>query len=255
MELSEKIREIRNLKKLKQEDLANACNVTRSAISNWEAGRRRPDWDNLVVLARLFGITIEELVGDELIYYENPEPSSTTKKGKKLSYVVPIINTVVTIIVIIILLVFLLTKSKNNKNNYFSTDIINSTDQIALRINDYNNSAESYQFDFHKVINSSTLEPEYHINHLVLSEEHFTKYSYSYSKIAILNIMITSSYKEPILLNTKKYCRIDDTNNKVELHSKYNIPYISELGCYNIVLRVSNDTFLIGAFLCNETQN
>lgn len=42
MELCEKIKKLRIQNNYKQEELAELCNVTRSAVSNWETGRRIP---------------------------------------------------------------------------------------------------------------------------------------------------------------------------------------------------------------------
>ena len=45
--LSEKIKELRKKKGLTQEDLANALNVSRQAITKWESGDGSPDIENL----------------------------------------------------------------------------------------------------------------------------------------------------------------------------------------------------------------
>ena len=65
MELSEKIKRLRIQNNYKQEELAEVCNVTRSAVSNWETGRRIPDWDNIVTIAKLFNVTVEDLASSK----------------------------------------------------------------------------------------------------------------------------------------------------------------------------------------------
>ena len=45
--LSEKIKELRKKKGLTQEDLANALNVSRQAITKWKSGDGSPDIENL----------------------------------------------------------------------------------------------------------------------------------------------------------------------------------------------------------------
>lgn len=65
MELSEKIKRLRIQNNYKQEELAEVCNVTRSAVSNWETGRRIPDWDNIVTIAKLFNVTVEDLASNK----------------------------------------------------------------------------------------------------------------------------------------------------------------------------------------------
>lgn len=48
---------------LTQEQLAEKLNVSRQAVSKWECGDATPDLDNLVALAELYGITLDELTG------------------------------------------------------------------------------------------------------------------------------------------------------------------------------------------------
>lgn len=48
-----------------QEKLARELAVSRQAISNWERGEASPDTDNLIALARLYGVSLDELLGTE----------------------------------------------------------------------------------------------------------------------------------------------------------------------------------------------
>ena len=68
MEFNEKLQELRKQKGLTQEELAESLYVSRTAISKWESGRGYPNIDSLKVIAKFFGITIDELLsGDELL--------------------------------------------------------------------------------------------------------------------------------------------------------------------------------------------
>lgn len=46
-------------------DLAAKMNVSRSKVSGWAAGYRRPDYDNLEQLLKM-GMTINEMFGEEV---------------------------------------------------------------------------------------------------------------------------------------------------------------------------------------------
>jgi len=59
------IKKYRENKGITQEQMAEALNVTRQAISNWETGRTEPDIDTLQRLSDYLGITIEELIYGE----------------------------------------------------------------------------------------------------------------------------------------------------------------------------------------------
>ena len=68
MEFSEKLQELRKAKGLTQEELAEALYVSRTAISKWESGRGYPNIDSLKRIAKLFSVTIDELLSsDELL--------------------------------------------------------------------------------------------------------------------------------------------------------------------------------------------
>lgn len=60
--LSEKIKELRKKKGLTQEDLANALNVSRQAITKWESGDGSPDIENLKNIALYFHVSIDYLI-------------------------------------------------------------------------------------------------------------------------------------------------------------------------------------------------
>lgn len=62
--LSDNIRNLRKANGWTQEELADKLNVSRQAITKWESGAGTPDIDNLNALAKLFGITLDELMAD-----------------------------------------------------------------------------------------------------------------------------------------------------------------------------------------------
>ena len=68
MEFNEKLQELRKNKGLTQEDLAEILFVSRTAISKWESGRGYPNIESLKAIAKLFSITVDELLsGEELL--------------------------------------------------------------------------------------------------------------------------------------------------------------------------------------------
>ena len=47
---------------MSQQDLAQACMVSRQTISNWETGKTLPDIQSMAYLAEVFGVTVDDLV-------------------------------------------------------------------------------------------------------------------------------------------------------------------------------------------------
>ena len=60
--LGEKLFELRKSKNLTQDDVAEKLNVTRQTVSKWETNQSTPDFDKIVPLCDLYGITPNELL-------------------------------------------------------------------------------------------------------------------------------------------------------------------------------------------------
>ena len=63
IELGNRLAELRKEHGLSQEELADRLNVSRQAISKWERGEASPDTDNLIELAKIYDVSLDELVG------------------------------------------------------------------------------------------------------------------------------------------------------------------------------------------------
>ena len=63
--IAERIKKRRNMLGISQMELSDALGVTPQSISKWERAKSAPDLDNLMALAEILGITVDELVRDE----------------------------------------------------------------------------------------------------------------------------------------------------------------------------------------------
>ena len=66
MILADKIIELRKKEGWSQEELAEKLAVTRQSVSKWEGAQSIPDMDKVVQMSRLFGVTTDYLLKDEL---------------------------------------------------------------------------------------------------------------------------------------------------------------------------------------------
>lgn len=62
MQFQDRLYQLRKEKGLSQENLAGVLGITRQAVQKWESGASRPDMENLVALARYFGVTLDWLI-------------------------------------------------------------------------------------------------------------------------------------------------------------------------------------------------
>lgn len=63
MIFSEQLSKLRKEANLTQEDLAEKCQVSRQAIAKWESGESVPTIEKFIILAGLFEMSLDELVG------------------------------------------------------------------------------------------------------------------------------------------------------------------------------------------------
>ena len=62
MILADKIIRLRKKNGWSQEELATRMNVSRQAVSKWEAASTTPDLEKILELSNLFGVTIDYLL-------------------------------------------------------------------------------------------------------------------------------------------------------------------------------------------------
>ena len=62
MSLGEKLLNLRKEKHLSQEEVADRLNVTRQTVSKWETDQSTPDFDKIMPICELYGITSNELL-------------------------------------------------------------------------------------------------------------------------------------------------------------------------------------------------
>ena len=79
MSIGERITELRKMQNLSQGQLARAMDVSRQAVSKWENDLSCPDITLLPQLARLFGVTTDELLGNT----GHPETTLLPKEERK----------------------------------------------------------------------------------------------------------------------------------------------------------------------------
>ncbi len=78
--LAENLLQLRRQKNYSQEEVAEALAVSRQAVAKWESGKTVPDLDNCIALAKLYGVTL-----DDLVHYDSASAGlPIPPKGKHL---------------------------------------------------------------------------------------------------------------------------------------------------------------------------
>ena len=76
------ITELRKKQSLTQQQLADKLNLSNKTISKWESGNGSPDISNLPILAAALGISVDELLKDEI---NNSKPNENSEAAKDCS--------------------------------------------------------------------------------------------------------------------------------------------------------------------------
>jgi len=85
IEISNRFVNLRKANNLSQEALAEKLGISRQAVSKWERAEASPDTDNLILLAKIYNVSLDELLFSE----EDPTPikesvdTSDTQASKK----------------------------------------------------------------------------------------------------------------------------------------------------------------------------
>ncbi len=79
IEIANRLVELRKKNGLSQEELAARLGLSRQAVSKWERAESSPDTDNLICLAKLYNVSLDELLNTD----ESIEQISTEVKEKE----------------------------------------------------------------------------------------------------------------------------------------------------------------------------
>ena len=128
MELSKKIKQIRNDNKLTQEQFAEKMLVSRTAVSKWENGTCYPSIDTLKYMSQTFNVSLDKLLSsEEILEIAKTENQSNISKYNSLLFCL--------LDIVRIIFIFLPLYSCKTNDFVYSVSLFNSNDLgIALKI-------------------------------------------------------------------------------------------------------------------------
>lgn len=149
-----KLKELRTKNNYSQAYVAEYLNISRQAISRWENGNATPDLDNLILLAKLYKTSVDDILGiqNETSHSEEIVASITKNQTSTMEMFALSIILVLSMlfpfapIVMSALIIFWM---KNNKRNYAFVYVLVA---ICLIVGVYN----TYLFFIHAIPNTGT---------------------------------------------------------------------------------------------------
>lgn len=110
MNFSDNLIKLRKGKGWSQEELADKLGLSRQAISKWEVGTSKPDIDNVIKISKLFEISIDELVNNEIVKTEaiSINVNKSNKKDRVLKWLRLLMIVLVVIYVVYVIYKFVM---------------------------------------------------------------------------------------------------------------------------------------------------
>ena len=122
MKFGDNLRNLRKVKNLSQEKLAEKVGVSRQSISKWECGEAYPEMDNILILCKIFNCKLNDLVHEDLtdisslgedvkmnVVKLKKEKQEKVKGLSKAIYIIAEIGKVIASIALVVVLIGIIT--------------------------------------------------------------------------------------------------------------------------------------------------
>ena len=162
MDLGKKIINLRKKEKITQEKLADVIGVTRQTISNWELNVTKPDLKQIKELSKVFHISIDELVDNDvknvIIEKVNKTEKVVNKNTKNIRVLVITIYFII-LLSIIFLTIHILTKKDFTKDYQAEFYCTNKETTFNVSVwateNDFSSNEDTSDKDFFENLNNT----------------------------------------------------------------------------------------------------
>lgn len=150
MNLGKKIAELRKKNNFSQEELAEKVGVARQTISKWEIGDTTPDINQVKIISKIFNISIDELVDNDINNVIVEKISNTEKLAGITIKILKVFGIMIIVFITLIFLFVIIFMVDMPRNDY---DIVGRT-KISCNLD---NEKYEYEAEYNKnyqVINS-----------------------------------------------------------------------------------------------------
>lgn len=135
MEIGNKIIELRKKNGFSQEELAEKVGVARQTISKWELGETSPDIKQAKELSKIFNVSLDELVDNEIKDILMEKTSNTEKLAGVILKILKVIGVLFIIFLVIDIMAFLLFTFVRKQPE--TSEVTEATLNCSIADNDY----------------------------------------------------------------------------------------------------------------------
>lgn len=87
IEVANRLLDLRKKSGMSQEELAEKLGISRQSVSKWERAESSPDTDNLIALAQIYGVSLDELLMGKESLNENENKENIPDMGREFIHV------------------------------------------------------------------------------------------------------------------------------------------------------------------------
>ncbi|MBQ3307309.1 MAG: helix-turn-helix transcriptional regulator [Bacilli bacterium] len=142
MEIGKKIMNLRKEKGLSQEELAEKVGVARQTISKWELGETSPDLKQAKELSKIFNVSLDELVDNNI---KNILVEKTSNTEKLAGIILKLMKFVIVFIILLPILLITLRIVFKNIHKHNSGRLMNVSIKCTLHDKTY-----AYEFNYYE---------------------------------------------------------------------------------------------------------
>lgn len=143
MRFGEKLSFLRKQRGMTQMDLAEKLDISRQAVSRWEQGISEPSTENLVSIGKLFDVTVDALVNEDVqlqigsaVLVAEPEEKEMPEKRNKYS-ILKIVGIILFAVAVLLVVCIGLVKDKQNPvpMDDITKGEVNASEAVTVPIN------------------------------------------------------------------------------------------------------------------------
>ena len=135
MKFNEKLVMLRKQQNLSQEQVSEKLGVARQTISKWELGETTPEMDKLIIISKLYDITLDELMKEDNEGKNVKDPNKTKSQkvaGMTIKFLkgIGIFIFIVAILYVFIMIVELIAFNRLKTDSGSKTTIIQTQEKV-----------------------------------------------------------------------------------------------------------------------------
>ena len=141
MSFGEKLSFLRKQRGMTQMELAEKLDISRQAVSRWERGTAEPSTENLVSIGKLFDVTVDTLINEDIQLQNGPAVQTAAAEdttGDKGRYSIARLIGIVMFTIILVLTVFIFMRNGQKGSSEQNPIDIDDMEREMIDPNEWN---------------------------------------------------------------------------------------------------------------------